>query len=1243
MKKLCLVLLALLLLVQSFPVLAAEDTKVMAVEYFFDEDFDTSPLGGEPEKGTCNSSGNKLCVTELDSREGRVLKYETTGASGYYYQHSVSPKNGHIIMEFDMMYEDVGFGNGTMRLCFKDSVNTEILIANINPNRELVLPSGEAVANLTPGKFYSFCIDIDMESYTADIYINQRKRASNAALSQGFKGVKTIRYHLFMLKEGEYPNFYFDNIRAYGAEEPIFKYEKRTGLKADDGSDQISASAIALDEDVEKYMADTVALYAGKNKIAIDGTPQYLDPSNKDVSVFIESGRSYVPVRFVSEALGYSVKWDDASRTATISDGETTVTLVDGSYDINVNGKNSKMDSAPLLRDGRMFIPVRAVCEAFGKKLTYDKCGLIVIADRENFFNFRDDIGIFRSLSGKLAFEDVKGSEMVQTLKENFEGNEHPRLYITKTSLEKIKSDIGTNEYMKQWASSVCASADNLCKKDVLKYELRDGTRLLAVSRDAKSYIETLSFAYLISEDSKYADRAIKELMNLCSFPDWHPRHFLDTAEMMQAVAVGYDWLYDVLTPEQKATIRNALVKFGLEEIMKDYTNDPARERGNKWSLLATPDNWNLVCNGSAIIAAFAIADEEEVLASSVIDAGMKDIRDAILMYAPDGAWFEGPGYWQYATSYYVNLMACLKSVYGHTFGYMDTPGVADTGYYINALSSKSGVFNFHDSSVSRVNAPEQFFLAENSNDGGLAELRINQMNEGKLNGTVRDLIFYNPDFAGAKLNMPLDYYYRDTEVVTMRSNWTENSSIYVGLHSGKVGVTHGQMDMGEFVIDGYDTRYATALGAESYNLGVSTWDLYRNRAEGHNTIVLNPSDDGGQKTSGAGVFEKFESNSGSVMAITDMTSAYDNMADRVVRGMKLTNNRSNIIIQDEIKTKAPSDFYWFLHSECDISVAEDGKSALIKGKFKDLYVYLLEDVPGTFSLMEAQPFEASPVVPNQNKNLTFKKLTFHAENVTDMTLAIGMEFIFPGEDTKNVYRPTVVPLESWKLDESKATAKPRLTDLKVNGESIENFDPETLNYTYRMKYDDPDPVITAEGDGNVEVINPEDFPGFVFVKIKSTDDEQVYETYAIKVIQEVLSEAPPGLRTMSIASVVASSVPQPENSAENSIDGNLDTRWSAKGNSDIVFDLGEIQKVSHLGIAVYQDRLDGRKQFFEIHVSNDGENYTRVYSGESSGTTIEKEIFPITPSDCRYVKIECNGTNIGEWNSITEVSVFGP
>lgn len=1246
MKKLISVILSVVMVLGSFSAFAAAETQPMSVEYYFTEDFETSAVGSAPEKGTCNVAGtNKLTVCTDGAAGSKALKYDITSTNSTHYQHSVSPKGNKVIMEFDIKYDDVGYGNGIMRLCFKDSVNNEILIANITANRQLCTASGDVVANVSPGKFYSVCIAISIDTYLADIYINQRKRASKVALSAPeFNSISTIRYQLFQVKAGELPCFYLDNVKAYGADEPVFRFEKRTGLKADDGSGAIAVSSIASIEDVEKYMDGTLALYVGKNKMAIDGEAQYLDPSSRDVSVFVQNSRAYVPIRFVSEALDYDVNWDADSSVVTIKNNDTSVQLTANDSAIVINGKDNRMDTVPVIKDGRMFIPVRAVCEAFGKKLTYDKSGLIVIADRENFFNFRNDLGIFRTLSGLLVFDQPSGSEMIDMLKTNFPANQHPRLYLDSVKLKKIKYDISTNEYMKEWADDVIASAENYCKRDVLKYELRDGSRLLGVSRDAKSYIETLSFAYLITGNTKYSDRAIAELINVCSYEDWHPRHFLDAAEMMQAVAVGYDWLYDVLTAEQKSKIKTALINYGLNEIMMDFTNDPVRDRGNKWTLLLNPDNWNLVCNASGIIAALAIADEDETLASAVIDAGMKDIQDAILMYGPDGPWYEGPGYWQYATSYYVNLMACLRSIYGTAFGYLDAPGVAQTGYYINSLLTSAGLFNFHDSTATSVNAPEQFFFADSLSDSSLAQIRINQMTENKTNGQVRDLLYYNTGFENVDLNLDLDYYWRDTEVVSMRNNWTSNSSIFVGFHAGAVDVYHGHMDMGEVVIDAYGTQYAKELGAESYNLGVNEWELYRNRAEGHNTLVINPSKDGGQEVSGASVIERFESNNGCAYAVTDMTSGYVKSADSVKRGVKFTNNRSNIIIQDEIKAREPSEVYWFLHSECDIQVSSDGKSACIAGDFKDLYVYLLDDVDGTFSVMEAQPLPTSPVVTSQNKNLSYKKLAFHAENVTDMTLAIGMEFVFPGQDTSDVYMPDVVPLESWTLDDVKTEKKPELSDISINGVTVDGFAPENLNYTYRMKYDDPTPVVTAAGDGEVSVQMPDVLPGYIFIKIASNEDANVSETYVIKVIQEVLSEAPPGLKTMSISSVEASSVPQPQNSAENSFDGDLDTRWSANGNADIVYDLGEEQTVSHLGIAVYQGgNDDGRKQYFEILVSTDGINYTRVYTGESSGTTIDKEIFPITPSKCRYVKIDCNGTSVGTWNSLTEVAIYGP
>ena len=54
-----------------------------------------------------------------------------------------------------------------------------------------------------------------------------------------------------------------------------------------------------------------------------------------------------------------------------------------------------------------------------------------------------------------------------------------------------------------------------------------------------------LGLLYRLEGKPAYAERAWQELDAAAHFPDWNPRHFLDTAEMTHAFAVAYDWLYD--------------------------------------------------------------------------------------------------------------------------------------------------------------------------------------------------------------------------------------------------------------------------------------------------------------------------------------------------------------------------------------------------------------------------------------------------------------------------------------------------------------------------------------------------------------------------------------------------------------------------------------------------------------------------------------------------------------------------
>ncbi|MCM8821879.1 MAG: heparinase II/III-family protein [Candidatus Omnitrophica bacterium] len=86
---------------------------------------------------------------------------------------------------------------------------------------------------------------------------------------------------------------------------------------------------------------------------------------------------------------------------------------------------------------------------------------------------------------------------------------------------------------------------------------------------------------------------------------------------------------------------------------------------------------------------------------------------------------------------------------------------------------------------------------------------------------------------------MPCDRYFRNIEVVTMRSDWEDRDAIFVGFKAGKNSFSHSHLDIGSFVMDALGHRWIIDLGYDNYNLlgyfGKERWNYYRLRAEGQN------------------------------------------------------------------------------------------------------------------------------------------------------------------------------------------------------------------------------------------------------------------------------------------------------------------------------------------------------------------------------------------------------------------------
>lgn len=85
-----------------------------------------------------------------------------------------------------------------------------------------------------------------------------------------------------------------------------------------------------------------------------------------DVSPYIENGRTFIPVRAVSESLKYNVLWNEEDFSVKIDDGIKTITLYIGKNEYVDSGEIKVSDVAPVIISGRTFVPLRLVSESFG-------------------------------------------------------------------------------------------------------------------------------------------------------------------------------------------------------------------------------------------------------------------------------------------------------------------------------------------------------------------------------------------------------------------------------------------------------------------------------------------------------------------------------------------------------------------------------------------------------------------------------------------------------------------------------------------------------------------------------------------------------------------------------------------------------------------------------------------------------------------------------------------------------------
>lgn len=91
-----------------------------------------------------------------------------------------------------------------------------------------------------------------------------------------------------------------------------------------------------------------------------------------DAEPFVENNRTLVPIRALSERLGFTVGWVEAEQKITLTKGADVVILWIGKTEASVNGKPFTLDVAPKIQRDRTFVPLRFISEHLGAKVYWD-------------------------------------------------------------------------------------------------------------------------------------------------------------------------------------------------------------------------------------------------------------------------------------------------------------------------------------------------------------------------------------------------------------------------------------------------------------------------------------------------------------------------------------------------------------------------------------------------------------------------------------------------------------------------------------------------------------------------------------------------------------------------------------------------------------------------------------------------------------------------------------------------------
>jgi hypothetical protein len=519
---------------------------------------------------------------------------------------------------------------------------------------------------------------------------------------------------------------------------------------------------------------------------------------------------------------------------------------------------------------------------------------------------------------------------------------------------------------------------------------------------------------------------------------------FLYVSELVQAMALGFDWCHEAWSSAERESIRKAIVELSLRPGLAIIQGKGRMKNGTLWYeddrtvenfWYRSANNWNATCSAGLVLGSLAVAEEMPEVAGPVLEGALAGFAGYARSFAPDGGSSEGPGYLGGGMSDAVWLLASLESGLGSDFGLSAFPGFGLTGDFILHVTSSIGqYFGFGDSPIEVRRWPFLFWLADRFNKPEYAWYARQGAGLGPEFGwfdgdrRIWDALWFGkPVDAALVKSFPLDRHFRNApvtpvpagqerlwqgpELVALRGSWSDPRAAYVAVKASGGLQGHDQCDAGTFVFDALGQAWAEEQGNPGYRQQRpnprKSYQYYGKkeaqplyRTEGQNTLLFNPDEYVGQERNVRCPVPIFRFSPERATTVLDLTLAYSRDARRVRRGVALL-DRKWLLVQDEFELKKPSSVLWTMHTRARIELADGGATAILTKGGERLRAEILEPKDAAFKVLGPGPLPSSPATDEGTRiHKDIRKLTVRLENPARGRIAVRLVPLESGTQT---------------------------------------------------------------------------------------------------------------------------------------------------------------------------------------------------------------------------------------------------